>query len=92
MSLQRNVNPGFGDRGMAIRRKDALKTLQGLAPQVDAHLEKIAAKPGHSSLSKWKGEIRTWLQQMEDLLPHVGKKTATAWQERLERYHEALGS
>jgi hypothetical protein len=75
---------------MALSRKDALKRLRGLAPAVEKHLAKVASNPGHSSLAHWKTEIRQWLLQMEDSLPHVGKKTAAEWKARLETYKAAL--
>jgi hypothetical protein len=75
---------------MAIRRKHALERVQSLAPVVEDHLAKIAANPGHSSIPHWQHEIRNWLRQMEDLLTHVGKKTAAEWQTRIQAYREAL--
>jgi hypothetical protein len=77
---------------MAISRKEALKTMNGLVPQVERHLAKIATQPGHSSIPHWRHEVRIWLQQMQKVLPHVGKKTAAAWQERIQEYEAALGS
>jgi len=65
--------------------------LQGRVPEIERHLSKIAAAPGHSSIQKWRSEIRNWLREMEEVLPHVGKKTAAEWQARIDGYHRSLG-
>jgi hypothetical protein len=75
---------------MALPRKQALKLLQGRVPQVERHLAKVAEEPGHSSIPKWKSEIRNWLREMEEVLPHVGKKTAAEWQARIDAYRAAV--
>ena len=76
---------------IAISRKDALRRLAGLAPQVEAHLEKVARDPESEAVPHWTGEIHTFLDQMRALLPHVGRKTRATWLKRLEGYREALG-
>ena len=65
---------------MAIPRKRALERLQKLLSRVNEHLAKIAEKPGDPSENHWRHEARNWLDQMEELLPHVGNKTASEWQ------------
>jgi len=77
---------------MAISRKEALRALRGLAPRVEEHLQKISSNPGHSSIPGWRREIRGWLRQMKEVIPHVGKRTGAAWQERIEKYEDRLGS
>jgi hypothetical protein len=32
----------------------------------------------------------TWLEQMEAMLPHVGKKTAAAWAAKINQWRQAL--
>lgn len=76
---------------MATPRKRALKRLQGRVPEVERHLARIDETPEHSSTVKWKSEIRNWLREMEEVLPHVGKKTAAEWQVRIDAYRAALG-
>ena len=76
---------------MAISRKEALTRLSGRVRQVEAHLAKIAADPGHSSVDKWKHETRNWLREMEEVPRHVGKKTSKQWQARINAYRAALG-
>jgi hypothetical protein len=75
---------------MALTRKQALKTLEGLVPQVERHLQRILEFPGHSSRCKWASEVLGWLSQMEEVLPHVGKKTAVQWQGRIDAYRATL--
>ena len=75
---------------MAIPRKQALKHLAGKLAQVQLHIEKIQAHPQHSSRDKWKNEVLGWLLQMEEVLCHVGKKTAAEWQARIEAYRAEL--
>jgi hypothetical protein len=76
---------------MGVRRKDALAKMLGLVPQVERHLEKIAAEPASRDIRHWQAEIRSWLNQMEALVPHVGKKTAQEWQARIESWRAQLG-
>lgn len=76
---------------MAISRKEALKQLRGLFRGVEGHLGKIAEHPEDRELSHWKSETRNWLREMQEYLPHVGKKTAAEWQARLDDCRAALG-
>ena len=71
---------------MALPRKQSLKLLQGRVPAVEWHLMRIAEEPRHSSIHKWRSEVRNWLGEMEEVLPHVGKKTAAEWQARIDAY------
>ena len=59
-----------------MRRKQALARLNGLAPRVEEHLAKIRNEPLSRDAAHWKKEVESWLSQMENLLPHVGRKTA----------------
>jgi hypothetical protein len=77
---------------MAISRKEALKQLRGLWPRVQRHLAKLAARPNDREVPHWKKETRNWLREMEEYLPHVGKKTAAEWQARLDSCRAALGA
>jgi hypothetical protein len=76
--------------GMAISRAKALERLEGLAPRVEEHLAKIAQNPGHSSIPHWSHEVSNWLNQMEAMLPHVGKKTAADWAAKINQWRQAL--
>jgi hypothetical protein len=75
---------------MGLRRKEALKRLQGRVAEIEHHLARIAAQPAHSSVQKWKSEVRNWLREMEEVLPHAGKKTAAEWQARIDAYQSVL--
>lgn len=75
---------------MSIRRKTALKRLIGLAPMIEAHLELLDQEPNSTAVLHWKAEIRSWLRQMNDVLPHVGGRTARVWQDRLEAWASLL--
>jgi hypothetical protein len=75
---------------MSRKRKDALGILVGLAAQVERHVSRVLSSLGHSSRNKWRGESLGWLLQMEDLLPHVGKKTAAEWQTRIDGWRSAI--
>jgi hypothetical protein len=76
--------------GMAISRAKALERLEGLTPRVEEHLAKIAQNPGHSSIPHWSHEVSNWLNQMEAMLPHVGKKTAADWAAKINQWRQAL--
>jgi RHS repeat-associated protein len=76
---------------MAVSRKTAIARLEGLAPQVEEHLAEIAAEPESQCVLHWTKEIETFMNQMNDMLPHVGKKTAQEWMAKIEGYKSALG-
>ena len=69
---------------MAIPRKDALRRLRSLLPEVDKHLNSIASEPDATWVGHWMHEARNWLQQMEAMLNHVGKKTSAEWRAIIE--------
>jgi hypothetical protein len=77
---------------MAIPRKDALRRLQDLVPELEKHLAEIVSEPDAQARSHWKGEVENWLRQMERMLRHVGKKTSAEWQRRIEIYRQRLES
>jgi hypothetical protein len=76
---------------MGIGRKGALDRLKALLPEVERHLGRIVGEPYHSSVGKWKSEVRNWLSQMQEVLRHVGKKSREEWQVRIDSYRETLG-
>jgi poly(3-hydroxyalkanoate) synthetase len=76
---------------MAISRRDALKRLEGLALVVEGHLDKIVNQPRSSSVRHWRHEVETWIEQVEAVLPAVGKKTAETWHARIRRWNEIIG-
>jgi hypothetical protein len=75
-----------------MNRKNALKRLNGLAPQIEKHLGKIAADPDSRDVPHWVKEIRAWIGQIEHALPHVGDKTAQEWQPRIAGWKAKLGT
>jgi hypothetical protein len=72
-------------------RKDALKRLNGLAPQVEKHLAKIADDPHNQDVPHWVKEINSWIEQMESILPDIGAKTSAKWRERIAGWRAQLG-
>ena len=77
---------------IAMTRKRALKRLQGLAPQVEAHLEKIRQNPTSREAPHWRKEADVWIQQMENMLPYVGRNTREEWEQRIENWRHETGS
>ncbi len=75
-----------------MSRKQALKRLGGLAPIVEEHLAKIEDDPTSRDVPHWTAEILSWIKQMEDLLPHVGDKTAAEWLARIAEWKRRLGN
>ena len=75
---------------MGISRSDAIKRLEALLQQVEGHLRKIADEPESQAVPHWKGEIEVFLRRMEDLLPHVGKRTSAEWATKIEKCRAAL--
>lgn len=65
---------------MGMGRKRALERIHGLVERVQEHLEKLRAKPSLYDDQHWRYEMNNWLRQMEEVLPHVGKKTSRYWQ------------
>jgi hypothetical protein len=76
---------------MAIPRSRALTRLQGLAPQVERHLAKLAQFPGSQAVRHWRSEIHALLNQMEQMIPHVGKATGAEWASQVAAWREAAG-
>jgi hypothetical protein len=76
---------------MAIPRQQALKRLEGLAPQVEEHLAKIATNPTSRDVPHWKTEIRAFLGEMERLAPHTGRKTGEEWAAKIAEWRRLLG-
>jgi hypothetical protein len=74
-----------------MSRADALKRLNGLAAKVEDHLAKIAQSPASRDVPHWRGEINNWIRQMEEVLPHAGKKTAADWSARIAGWKGRLG-
>jgi hypothetical protein len=74
-----------------MNRKGALRGLNGLAPQIEKHLAKIAADPDSRDVPHWTREVRSWIGHMEQVLPDVGKKTSQEWQRRIDEWKDKLG-
>jgi hypothetical protein len=62
-----------------MSRKKALERLGGLAPRIEEHLDKITSDPASQDAPHWTREVKSWIQQVESLLPHVGRKTSAKW-------------
>lgn len=77
---------------MGMSRKDALRRLNGLAPRIDDHLEKISDDPTGREVPHWSVEINSWIKQMEAVLPQVRGKTAAAWAAQIAEWKAKLGS
>jgi hypothetical protein len=76
---------------MAIPRKRALNRLQSLLIRVEKHIDYISSDPGNIAVDHWKHETRNWLQQMQEMLPHVGKKTSSKWETLIKAHQAKLG-
>ena len=65
---------------MAISRKSALKRIHGLTRRVREHLVYWRDEPESLAAAHWRDEIGSWIRDMREVLPHVGKKTAAEWE------------
>jgi len=74
-----------------LSRSDAIKRVEGLAEKINEHLNFIRDEPGARAVNHWKGEIRGWIGQIDDVLRHMGKKTGKEWAENIGRWLEQLG-
>jgi hypothetical protein len=75
---------------VAIKRRDALKRLSGLAPRVEEHLDWLNQERTGFPDDHWISEVSGWLEQMRDMLPHIGRRTGEEWTQRIEVYEEEL--
>jgi hypothetical protein len=67
-----------------------MKRQEGLALRVEEHLQKIAQNPGTRDVTHWRTEVDTWLNDMEAVLQHTGKKISVEWQERIQQWRGTL--
>jgi hypothetical protein len=75
---------------MVVSRKHALKRLGALERNVEEHLQKITDQPGNTAMRHWQAELRSWLLQMEDLLPRVGTRTSSHWSAKIAAWRTQL--
>jgi hypothetical protein len=84
---------GDGAVMMALSRKQALSRLEGLERQVLRHIdehipETIGKAP--TAVSHWRKEVGGYLDEMERMTPHIGKKSAADWQARIDSMRQRL--
>jgi RHS repeat-associated protein len=77
-------------RGGMMSRKAALTRLEGLAGQVETHLNKLARDPASRAAGHWRSEIATWLRDMQKVLPALGKKTEAEWAAKIQGWEQLL--
>jgi len=75
---------------MVVSRKHALKRLRALERNVEEHMQKITDQPGSSATLHWKTELRSWLLQMESLVPRVGARTSADWSTKIAAWKTQL--
>lgn len=76
---------------MAISRSKALKRLRGLRKTIEEHLGLLTENPHALPGDHWRGEVRSWIRQAEDMVPHVGKKTGAEWILQISDWKSRLG-
>jgi len=59
-----------------MNRKSALERLDGLRLQVEAHMKKLRDHSTSADVPHWRSEIESRIQQMEETLPVLGRKTS----------------
>jgi len=75
---------------MVVSRKHALKRLSALERNVEEHLQKITDQPGSTATLHWQAELKSWMLQMENLLPRVGARTAEDWSAKIAAWRTQL--
>lgn len=75
---------------MGISRKQALKVIEGLARQIDLHLDKIAQRPEDPNCEHWRGEVIGWMEQVRLMQRHVGARTSAQWDRTIVRWKGRL--
>jgi hypothetical protein len=73
-----------------MNRKDTLKRINGLTPQIGKHLAKIADDPDGRDVPHWIKEVQSWIAQIEHVLPDVGDRTSKEWQQRIAGWKAQL--
>ena len=73
-----------------MSRQKTLERLRTRSGNIMEHLEKIAKDPNNPATGHWRSEIRNWIGEMEDALPHAGKKTAAGWEKLVNAYKQVL--
>lgn len=76
---------------MTLSRKDALRRLEGLRPQVEKHVNKLLKATDGPDANHWRSEIVGWLDEMERLASFTGRKTAASWFEIIGHWRKRLG-
>jgi len=67
-----------------------MKRLQGLAAQVEQHVAKLNANPSSSARHHWIAEVKSWIVQMKEMIPTVGRKTGAAWNGRISTWEKQI--
>lgn len=62
-----------------------------LGNRINEHLQYIKNEPGSQAVGHWRTEIRGWINQIDDLVRHMGKKTGNEWTEIIARWRQLLG-
>jgi hypothetical protein len=78
---------------MALSRKQALTRLEGLESAILYHLDDhipSTIKGAPNAINHWRTEVSGLIADMERLTPHVGKKSAAAWQSRISEMRKRL--
>jgi hypothetical protein len=75
---------------MGYSRKHALKRLDALLTPVKEHVEKLSRDASAADKRHWQREIENWLEQMENVLPYVGDKTAIYWRKQIGEIKQAI--
>lgn len=86
----RGLNPNQRVLNMAMSRKDAIKRMESLVPRVEEHIQKIIKSPNSRDVPHWQGEIKAWLDTMENAAPHAGKATSEEWLFRIRNWRLLL--
>jgi hypothetical protein len=78
---------------MALSRKQALSRVEGLEGAVLYHLDDhIPATIGKAptAVSHWRMEVGGFLDEMERMTPHIGKKSGAEWQGKINSMRQRL--
>ena len=81
----------FGTLIYAIGRAKAVERATELGNRINEHLQYIKNEPGSQAVGHWRTEIRGWINQIDNLVRHMGKKTGNEWTEIIARWRQLLG-
>jgi RHS repeat-associated protein len=82
----------LGGHAVYMERAKALERCNKHATSIREHYQKIEDNPLSRDRAHWLGEIKGWLEQIDSLTRHLGKKTGEHWSKIHSEYYKKFKS